>query len=57
VMSPDRVTHRIAPGNYMGQNDGKVTQVTETKISLTELVPDGAGGWIERPAFIALPTN
>jgi type IV pilus assembly protein PilP len=57
VMSPDKVTHRIVPGNYMGQNDGKVTQVTETKISLTELVPDGAGGWIERPASIALPTQ
>jgi type IV pilus assembly protein PilP len=57
VMSPDKVTHRIRVGNYLGQNDGKVTQVTETKISITELVPDGAGGWLERPASIALPTQ
>jgi type IV pilus assembly protein PilP len=57
VMSPDRVTHRVRVGNYMGQNDGRITQVTETKISLTELVSDGAGGWIERPASIALPTQ
>jgi len=57
VMSPDKVTHRVTVGNYLGQNDGRVTQVTETKISITELVPDGAGGWIERPASIALPTQ
>lgn len=57
VMSPDRVTHRVKVGNHMGQNDGKITQITETKISLTELVSDGAGGWIERPASIALPTQ
>jgi type IV pilus assembly protein PilP len=57
VMSPDKVTHRVMVGNYLGQNDGRVTQVTETKISITELVPDGAGGWIERPASIALPTQ
>ena len=43
-------------GNYMGQNDGRITHVTETKISMTELVSDGQGGWIERPASIALTT-
>jgi len=57
VMSPDRVTHRVKVGNHLGQNDGRITQVTETKISITELVSDGAGGWIERPASIALPTQ
>ena len=54
VMSPDKVTHRVAPGTYLGQNDGKVTAVLQDKIVITELVPDGAGGWIERPASIAL---
>ncbi|HEY2346140.1 MAG TPA: pilus assembly protein PilP [Xanthomonadaceae bacterium] len=57
VMSPDKVTHRVVPGNYVGQNDGKVIEVTPTKINITELVPDGAGGWIERPASIALPNH
>ena len=54
VMSPDKVTHRITPGTYVGQSDGKVTAVLPDKIVITELVPDGAGGWIERPASIAL---
>lgn len=54
VMAPDRVTHRIRPGAYLGQSDGRVTSVMEDKIELVELVPDGAGGWLERPASIAL---
>ncbi len=54
VMAPDRVTHRIRPGAYLGQSDGRVTAVREDRIELVELVPDGAGGWLERPAAIAL---
>lgn len=54
VMSPDKVTHRVTPGTYLGQSDGKVSAVLPDKIVITELVPDGAGGWIERPASIAL---
>jgi len=54
VMSPDKVTHRVTPGTYLGQSDGKVTAVQPDKIVITELVADGAGGWIERPASIAL---
>jgi type IV pilus assembly protein PilP len=54
VMAPDKVTYRVRPGNYMGQNDGRVTGVFEDRIELVELVPDGAGGWLERPASVAL---
>lgn len=54
VMAPDKVTYRVRPGAYMGQSDGRVTSVYEDRIELVELVPDGAGGWLERPATIAL---
>lgn len=54
VMAPDKVTHRVRPGAYLGQSDGRVTAVREDGIELVELVPDGAGGWLERPAAIAL---
>src|SRR5690606_4524088 len=57
VMDPGRVIHRILPGQYMGQNDGRVTGVFEDRIELTELVPDGAGGWMERQAQVALDDN
>ena len=54
VMAPDKVTHRVRPGMYLGQSDGRVTSVASTGIELVELIPDGAGGWMERPASIAL---
>ena len=54
VMAPDKVTYRVQPGMYMGQNEGRVTAVHEDRIELVELVPDGAGGWLERPASVAL---
>lgn len=57
VMAPDRVTYKVVPGNYMGQSDGRVTGVHEDRIDLVELVPDGAGGWLERPAKLSLEAN
>ncbi len=57
VMAPDRVTYRVRPGNYLGQNDGRITAVFDDRIEMVELVPDGAGGWLERQAKIALEDN
>ena len=54
VMAPDKVTYRVRLGDYMGQSDGRVTSIHEDRIELVELVPDGAGGWLERPATVAL---
>jgi type IV pilus assembly protein PilP len=54
VQGKDGLVHRVSPGNYMGQNDGRILSVTATKISLIEIVPDGVGGYIERPAALAL---
>ena len=54
VLAPDKVTYRVRPGMYLGQSDGRVTSVTDDRIELVELVPDGAGGWLERPAAISL---
>ena len=57
LLAPDKVTYRVRPGAYLGQSDGRVTAVYEDRIELVELVPDGAGGWLERPATIALEDN
>jgi type IV pilus assembly protein PilP len=54
VQSRDGLVHKVQPGNYLGQNDGKVTEITGGKISLVEIIPDGLGGYIERPASLAL---
>jgi type IV pilus assembly protein PilP len=57
VMAPDKVTYRVQPGAYLGQSDGRVTAINEDRVELVELVPDGAGGWLERPATILLEDN
>ena len=54
IMDPERVVYKVTVGNYMGQNDGRIDGVFDDHINLTELVPDGAGGWIERKAQVAL---
>jgi len=41
----------------MGQNHGKITRITEESIELTELIPDGIGGYIERQAKLDLAGN
>jgi type IV pilus assembly protein PilP len=54
VQGKDGLIHRVLPGNFMGQNDGRIIGVTSTRISIIEIVPDGLGGYIERPAALAL---
>jgi type IV pilus assembly protein PilP len=54
VQTRDGLVHRVLPGNHLGQADGRVTTIEEGKISLIEIVPDGMGGFIERPAALAL---
>src|SRR5512143_1780837 len=54
VQTRDGLVHRVLPGNHVGQNDGRITAIEDGKISLTEIVPDGMGGFVERPAALAL---
>jgi len=54
VQSRDGLVHKVQPGNYLGQNDGKVTEITGARINLVEIIPDGLGGYVERPASLAL---
>ena len=54
VQGKDGLVHRVLPGNFVGQNDGKIVGMSPTKISIIEIVPDGLGGYIERPAGLAL---
>lgn len=53
VKAPDGVIHRVTVGNYMGQNFGKITKISESEVDLDEIVPDGFGGFKEQPATLA----
>lgn len=54
VKGKDGLVHRTQVGNHVGQADGRITSITNNKISVLELVPDGLGGYIERPAALTL---
>ena len=54
IKDPQNVVHRVQIGNYMGQNEGRIIEITETDIRLVEIIPDGIGGYIERDASIAI---
>lgn len=54
VKTKDGLVQRVLPGNYIGQRDGRVTDIEPSRITLIEIVPDGLGGYMERPASLAL---
>ena len=54
IKAPDSVIHRVKPSNHMGQNYGVINSVSESEINLTEIIPDGFGGWMQRPAVVVL---
>jgi type IV pilus assembly protein PilP len=47
-------THLVRVGNYVGQNFGLITRISETEVQLKEIVQDAAGEWVERPAKLEL---
>lgn len=53
VKAPDAVIHRVTIGDHLGQNYGRITKVSEAEVVLSEIIPDGFGGFTERPATLA----
>ncbi len=53
VKAPDAVIHRVTIGDHLGQNYGRIDKVTESEVTLSEIIADGFGGFIERPATLA----
>ena len=54
VQTKDGLVHRVTTGNHIGQAEGKITEISPSKISVVEIVPDSVGGYMERPAALAL---
>jgi len=54
VRDPEGVIHRVPVGDFIGKNHGQVVDISDTKIGLSELISDGADGWLVREASIAL---
>ncbi len=54
IQTSDGLIHRVVPGNYMGQNDGRIVAINESEIELIEIISDGIGGYLEREAAVGL---
>jgi type IV pilus assembly protein PilP len=54
VLLADKAIFQAKVGNYIGQNFGMITKITETEVLLKEIVQDGAGDWVERDAKLEL---
>ncbi|MDF3193676.1 type 4a pilus biogenesis lipoprotein PilP [Pseudomonas sp. 1928-m] len=46
--------HRVRVGDYLGRNHGRIFAIDESKVDVVEIVPDGEGGWLERPRSLSL---
>lgn len=57
LVKVDNLLHQVRVGNYLGQNYGLVTKVSEHEVTLREIVQDAAGEWIERTATLQLQEN
>ena len=54
LLKVDNLVYYVKPGDHLGQNFGRITRITETEVSLREVVQDAAGEWTERTAALQL---
>jgi len=54
LLETNGATHLVRVGNYVGQNFGLITRISESELQLKEIVQDAAGEWVERPAKLEL---
>ena len=54
LLRVDNLLYQVKVGDYIGQNYGRITKITETGIALREIVQDAAGEWIERDTSLQL---
>lgn len=52
ITEENGTVHRVRIGNFLGQNHGKIVRIDDTLVEVVEIVPDGQGGWIERPRSV-----
>jgi len=54
LVKVNNLLYQVRPGDYLGQNFGRVTKINETEVALREIVQDAVGEWIERTASLQL---
>jgi len=54
IRDPDGIIEGVRAGYYLGRNNGRITELTEEKIDLVEIVASSVDGWFERPNIITM---
>jgi type IV pilus assembly protein PilP len=55
IKTPDNNLYRVKSGNYLGQNFGVVTSISEATVTLKEVIQDSSSGsWTERTSSLQL---
>ena len=54
VRAPDNTLFRVRSGNYLGQNFGRIVEISEAQVKLKEIVQDSAGNWEEKDQVLLL---
>jgi type IV pilus assembly protein PilP len=57
VSKSDGTIYRVKTGDYLGNENGKITNISEEKIEVLNLIPDNAGCFIDRQVSIALSSD
>lgn len=54
ILKVDSLLYYVKPGNYVGQNFGRILKVDESEITIREIVLDPSGEWVERISTLTL---
>ena len=54
IQTPDKAIYHVHKGNYVGQNFGMITKITDSSILLREIIQDSGGDWSERTSTLTL---
>jgi len=54
IIQVDGSLYQVRVGNYMGQNFGVITKISESEVTLKELIQDSAGDWVEKESTLVL---
>ena len=54
ILTPDKNLYRVRSGDFMGQNFGRIVEISETSVKLKELIQDSGSEWKEEERTLLL---
>ncbi|MDD5031124.1 MAG: pilus assembly protein PilP [Rhodoferax sp.] len=54
LVTVGKLLYQVRPGEYLGQSYGRVTKISETELTLREIVQDASGEWVEKMSSLQL---